>query len=55
MTSRFRKAAYGKPKDIKGAGKLINVGSRIGTKIVQVVYLRPEVWGYDKAMGRRRK
>ena len=44
----LRKAAYAKPRDIKGAGMVINAGSRIGTRIVQMVYLRPPVYGYDK-------
>lgn len=49
----IRKAAYGKPKNIKGAGKVLNAGARIGTKIVQLVYIRPGVYGYDKARGNR--
>ena len=42
---RFNKIAYAKPKEIKGAGTVINTGSRIGTRIVQVVYFRPVAFG----------
>jgi hypothetical protein len=51
--SRLQKAAYG--KDIKGAGGIINAGSRIGVKIVQLVYLRPPIYGYKKAVGGLRR
>jgi hypothetical protein len=44
--NRYTKLAYGKPKDIKGAGKIINTGSKIGAKVVQLVYLRPSAYGY---------
>jgi hypothetical protein len=54
MTSKFRKLAYGKPKNIKGAGKVINAGSRIGTRLIQITALRPEIWGYDKARGKKK-
>jgi hypothetical protein len=50
MTSKFikkyDKVAYGRPRNIKGAGKVINVGSNVGTKIIQFVYLRPQRVGY---------
>jgi len=52
---RYAKIAYGKPKDIKGAGKVINVGSYVGTRIVQYVYFRPEAAGYRLATGQRRR
>lgn len=48
----LRKIAYGKPKEIKGVGGLINTGSRIGTRIVQLVYFRPPLFGYRKGRGR---
>ena len=44
----YKKIAYGRPKDIKGAGGLINTGSRVGVRIVQWVYLRPPLYGYRK-------
>jgi len=44
--NRFEKMAFGKPKDIKGVGKVINTGSRIGTRIIQGLFLRPGVYGY---------
>jgi hypothetical protein len=49
---KYRKIAYGEPKDVKGAGKLLNTGARVGTKIVQFIYLRPEYVGYKA--GRRK-
>lgn len=54
MVSRYNRAAYGKPREIKGAGKVINAGSRIGTRIVQIVYLRPGAFGYRVATGQKR-
>ena len=42
---RFDKIAYGKPKEYPKSGKVINTGSRIGTKIVQLVYFRPVAFG----------
>lgn len=50
----YRKVAYGKPKNVKGAGKLLNTGSLIGTRIVQYVYLRPPAIGYRAATGKKK-
>ena len=50
MTSRFRKAAYGR---VKGKPGVLNTGANVGVKIVQLVYLRPGIWGYDKARGKK--
>lgn len=49
--NKIRKAAYGRPKSYARAGKIINAGSLLGVRIVQVTSLRPFVRGYDS--GRR--
>ena len=51
--SRWKRVAYGKPKDVKGVGTLMNVGSNVGTRIVQVFWLRPPAAGYKIARGKR--
>lgn len=50
---RYNKAAYGKPVAKPKAGGLIDAGSRIGTRIVQLVYLRPPAYGYRVATKRK--
>lgn len=52
VEKRFTRVAYGKPKDIKGAGKLINTGSNVGVRIVQWTRLRPISFGYRKGRSR---
>ena len=43
----YHRLAYGRVSTPK-AGKLIDVGSNVGLKIVQIVYVRPIGWGYKK-------
>jgi len=52
--SKLRSAAYGRVK-FKGkvAGGLTEGVTNVGVKLVQLAYLRPPVYGYDKATGRR--
>jgi hypothetical protein len=52
LGKRYRKIAYGKPKSLKKAGKLIDTGGTIGTRIVQYVYFRPSNIGFKAATGR---
>jgi hypothetical protein len=47
IAKRFEKAAYGKTRNIYGGG-ILDAGSNIGTKIIQLMYLRPGIWGYRK-------
>jgi len=42
---RLDKLAYGRPKEIKKSGALINAGSRFGTKVVQTIYFKPVAFG----------
>jgi hypothetical protein len=53
LAQRWKKAAYGKPKQFKGSGKLINLGADVGTRIVQYVYFRPESFGYRVGKGKK--
>lgn len=48
FVSKYRKAAYGPAfsRKEKGVGKVMDVGSGIGIRVIQYVYLRPPVYGY---------
>ncbi len=52
--AKLRSAAYGKVK-FKGklAGGFTEGVTNVGVKLVQLAYLRPPVYGYDKGVGRR--
>jgi hypothetical protein len=50
---RLHKLAYGKTPDKPGAGKLINWGSNVGTKIVQIAYFRSTLGGYKAGRGKK--
>lgn len=47
------RVAYSEPKRFPRSGSLIDAGSRIGTKLVQVIYLRPVAFG--ARLGKRRR
>jgi len=42
-----------KPKSYPKSGKLINAGSYVGTKIVQLTTVKPLNYGLKKARGKR--
>ena len=43
---RYMRGAYGKPKPVEAYGRTWNTLSDVGVKLLQIVYLRPPVWGY---------
>jgi len=45
VESKINHLAYSEPVDKPDSGKVINVGSKIGTKFVQFVYFRPVAFG----------
>jgi hypothetical protein len=47
MNNKLSRAAYGKPKSASKG--IINTGANVGVKIVQLVYLRPALYGYKAA------
>jgi hypothetical protein len=51
---RINRLAYAQPIEKPKSGKVINVGSRIGTKITQAIYFRPVAFGLRQG-GRGKK
>jgi len=46
--NKFQKAAYGKPKPVKGLPPGSNTAANIGIKVVQITRVRPLLFGYKR-------
>lgn len=49
----WERAAYRRPKSIPKSGVVIDVGSGVGTRILQVMYVRLPLKGFRAGRGKR--